>query len=79
MYPDVLDYLERLAIISHNAGLARFEGYCRALSDSYDRYFKRMFHGNADQIKISHRQIIRPELSCLAQHLRAALRLQKKA
>ncbi len=39
--PDVLDYLERLAIISHNAGLARFEGYCRALSDSYDRYFKR--------------------------------------
>ncbi len=39
--PDALDYLERLAIISHNAGLARFEGYFRALSDSYDRYFKR--------------------------------------
>lgn len=39
--PDVLDYLERIAIISHNAGLARFEGYFRALSDSYDRYFKR--------------------------------------
>ena len=39
--PDACDYLERLAIISHNAGLARFEGYFRALSDSYDRYFKR--------------------------------------
>lgn len=39
--PDVLDYLERLAIISHNEGLARFEGYFRTLSDSYDRYFAR--------------------------------------
>ncbi len=39
--PDALDYLERLAIISHNAGLARFEGFFRALFDSYDRYFKR--------------------------------------
>lgn len=39
--PDVLDYLERLAIISHNVGLARFEGYFRALSDSYDGYFAR--------------------------------------
>jgi len=39
--PDVLDYLERLAIISHNAGLAKFEGYFRSLSDSYDRYFQR--------------------------------------
>lgn len=39
--PDALDYLERLAVISHNAGLARFEGYFRALFDSYDRYFKR--------------------------------------
>ena len=39
--PDVLDYLERLPIISHNEGLARFEGYFRALSDSYDRYFAR--------------------------------------
>lgn len=39
--PDILDYLERLAIISHNEGLARFEGYFRALSDSYDRYFAR--------------------------------------
>ena len=39
--PDAMDYLERLAVISHNAGLARFEGYFRALFDSYDRYFKR--------------------------------------
>ena len=39
--PDVLDYLERLAIISHDALLARFEGYFRALADSYDRYLKR--------------------------------------
>lgn len=39
--PDVLDYLERLAIISHNVGLARFEGYFRALSDSYDGYLDR--------------------------------------
>ena len=39
--PDVLDYLERLAIIGHNAGLAKFEGYFRALSDSYNRYFQR--------------------------------------
>ena len=39
--PEVPDYLERLAIISHNAGLARFEGYFRALADSYDRYLKR--------------------------------------
>lgn len=39
--PDVLDSMERLAIISHNAGLARFEGYFRALADSYERYFMR--------------------------------------
>lgn len=39
--PDVLDYLERLAIISHNARLAEFEGYFRALHDSYGRYLKR--------------------------------------
>lgn len=39
--PDVLDYLERLAIMSHNARLARFEGYWRALFDSYGNYLKR--------------------------------------
>lgn len=38
---DMSDYLERLAVISHNAGLARFEGYFRALFDSYGRYFQR--------------------------------------
>lgn len=40
--PDVLDYLERLAIISHNAKLAEYEGYWRALHASYGRYLKRM-------------------------------------
>lgn len=40
--PDVLDYLERLAIISHNAGLARYEGYFRTLFDSYGKYLKRV-------------------------------------
>lgn len=39
---DVLDYLERLAIISHNANLPKYEGYFRALFDSYGKYLKRM-------------------------------------
>ncbi|MDE7327077.1 MAG: hypothetical protein K2N63_12535, partial [Lachnospiraceae bacterium] len=39
--PDVLDYLDRLALISHNAKLANFEGYMRALHDSYGNYLKR--------------------------------------
>lgn len=39
--PDVTDYLERLAVISHNARLARFEGYWRALRDSYGNYLGR--------------------------------------
>lgn len=39
--PDILDYLERLAIISHNANLPKYEGYFRALFDSYGKYFKR--------------------------------------
>mgnify|MGYP001065641182 CR=1 FL=1 len=39
--PDVLDYLDRLALISHNAKLANFEGYLRALHDSYGSYLKR--------------------------------------
>lgn len=38
---DASDYLERLAVISHNAGLARFEGHFRALFDSYGKYFNR--------------------------------------
>lgn len=41
MAPDVLQDMERMAIISHNAGLARFEGDFRALSRTCDRYFKR--------------------------------------
>ena len=40
--PDILDYLERLAIISHNANLPKYEGYFRALFDTYGKYFKRM-------------------------------------
>lgn len=39
--PDVLDYLDRLALISHNAKLANFEGYLRAIHDSYGNYLKR--------------------------------------
>lgn len=39
--PDILDYLERLAIISHNANLPKYEGYFRALFDSYGKYFQR--------------------------------------
>lgn len=39
--PDVLDHMERLAVLGHNAGLARFEGYFRGLFESYEGYFKR--------------------------------------
>lgn len=39
--PGVTDALERLAVISHNAGLAGFEGEFRALADSYNGYLKR--------------------------------------
>ena len=39
--PDVLDYLDRLALISHNSKLANFEGYWRALHDTYGNYLKR--------------------------------------
>lgn len=39
--PDAQDHMERMAIISHNARLAKFEGYWRALKDSYDGYMKR--------------------------------------
>lgn len=38
---DVLDHMERLAIISHNARLANFEGYWRTLHDAYESYFQR--------------------------------------
>lgn len=39
--PDLLDYMERLAIISHNVELAEFEGYWRALRAGYEKYLKR--------------------------------------
>ncbi len=39
--PDVADQMERFATISHNARLAEFEGYFRALQDSYGNYFGR--------------------------------------
>lgn len=40
--PDVLDYLERLAIICHNAALPKLEGDCRNLSAAFAAYLKRM-------------------------------------
>lgn len=39
--PDVTDSLERLAIISHNAGLADFEKSFRALASLYQSYLSR--------------------------------------
>ncbi|MDE7334221.1 MAG: SWIM zinc finger family protein [Lachnospiraceae bacterium] len=39
--PDILDQMERFATISHNVRLAEFEGYFRALQDSYRNYFDR--------------------------------------
>lgn len=40
--PDVLDYLERLAIICHNAALPKLESDCRNLSAAFRAYLKRM-------------------------------------
>lgn len=37
---DIMEHLERLAVLCHNAGLVSFEGYCRGLKDSYERYFR---------------------------------------
>jgi len=48
--PDVPDYLERLAIISHNGGLAKFEGYFRSLADAYGGYFKRKAQFRTDEL-----------------------------
>lgn len=39
---DVVDSMERMAIISHNQGLAECERQFRALGESYQQYFKRM-------------------------------------
>lgn len=47
---DMLGYLERLAIVSHNDELPKFEGYFRALSDSYDRYLKRQASFKAEDL-----------------------------
>lgn len=40
--PDILNNLERLALMAHQAALANFEGYFRSLQDSYQRYLKRV-------------------------------------
>lgn len=42
MPADAADGLERLAVLGHNAGLARFEGYFRGLADSCRKYEKRV-------------------------------------
>ena len=39
--PEVTNSLERLAVISHNAQLANFEGYFRALAKTYQGYLNR--------------------------------------
>lgn len=38
---DILQDMERMAVISHNVGLARMEGAYRALADMCGRYFRR--------------------------------------
>lgn len=40
--PDILDNLERLSLMAHESGLANYEGYFRALWDSYQRYLNRV-------------------------------------
>lgn len=47
---EVTGYLERLAIISHNARLPRFEGYCRVLHDFYGDYGKRKASFRAQEL-----------------------------
>lgn len=39
---DVLDHMERLAVISHNAKLPNYESNWRRLQDSYQKYMKRV-------------------------------------
>ncbi|GFI44937.1 hypothetical protein IMSAGC019_00246 [Lachnospiraceae bacterium] len=39
--PEVLDSMERLALVSHRAQLASFEGYWRSLRESYESYLGR--------------------------------------
>ena len=38
---DILDAVDRMALLCHNAGLANFEGYFRSLRESFDAYLKR--------------------------------------
>ncbi len=40
--PEILNNLERLALVAHQAALANFEGYFRALQESYQKYLKRV-------------------------------------
>lgn len=40
--PEILNNLERLVLVAHQAALANFEGYFRALQESYQKYLKRV-------------------------------------
>lgn len=40
--PEILNNLERLALVAHQAALPNFEGYFRALQESYQKYLKRV-------------------------------------
>ncbi|MCM1178834.1 MAG: hypothetical protein NC347_01155 [Clostridium sp.] len=53
---DVMEYLERLAILCHNAELARYEGYCRGLKDDYEQYFR---HSAAFEVRALLSKLVR--------------------
>lgn len=44
------DTLERLAVISHNEGLAAFEDFFRSLQNGYEAYFRRSSSANAGEL-----------------------------
>lgn len=48
--PDMLDSLERMAILCHNQELADFERYSRSLRDSWQGYFNRMASFRAEEL-----------------------------
>ena len=48
--PDMLDSLERMAILCHNQELADFERYSRSLWDSWQSYFNRMASFRAEEL-----------------------------
>ena len=48
--PDMLDSLERMAILCHNQELADFERYSRSLRDSWQSYFNRMASFRAEEL-----------------------------